>query len=224
MKTFALHTKEKKIRKERTAPKMTVRKFIETLREFNRKHAEDKDAFPENERNQAYLFMRRLNREIHENPDSKIARDLKVKVNFENYDVYGDVRMTKSGIPYYILLIHGDWEEPVAVFAYFDGRTFRLYVPERGNTWRKDTRRALGNMDTAEDGAVSDREYVEKVLISQGDIEEGNIPQKLMSRIRRDYDMMADEFENRIKPAGKLHESLAEQISRCITEHLAERS
>ena len=45
----------------------------------------------------------------------------------------------------------GDWELPVFAIVYWDGKTFRGYVPEDGNTFNPKTRTAYGSEDDDED-------------------------------------------------------------------------
>ena len=65
---------------------------------------------------------------------------------------------TNSGIDYLALLVNGDWEEPVAVFVYWDGKKYRGYVPTRGNAINTINKSAFGNDEDA------DNEYCTKYL------------------------------------------------------------
>ena len=87
----------------------------------------------------------------------QVRKDIKYDVDFENG--YIDHRgTTKDGIDYLAILIHGDWEEPVAIFVYWDGKKYRGYVPTRGNAINTINRSAFGNDEDA------DNEYCTKYL------------------------------------------------------------
>ena len=87
----------------------------------------------------------------------QVRKDIKYDVDFENgyIDHQGT---TKDGIDYLALLIHGDWEEPVAIFVYWDGKKYRGYVPTRGNAINTINKSAFGNDEDA------DNEYCTKYL------------------------------------------------------------
>ena len=87
----------------------------------------------------------------------QVRKDIKYDVDFENVDL-DHKGTTKSGIDYLALLVHGDWEEPVAVFVYWDGKKYRGYVPTCGNAINTITRSAFGNDEDA------DNEYCTKYL------------------------------------------------------------
>ena len=88
---------------------------------------------------------------------AQVRKDIKYDVDFENVclDHKGT---TKSGIDYLALLVNGDWEEPVAVFVYWDGKKYRGYVPTRGNAINTINKSAFGNDEDA------DNEYCTKYL------------------------------------------------------------
>ena len=55
-------------------------------------------------------------------------------------------------------MVNGDWEEPVAVFVYWDGKKYRGYVPTRGNAINTINKSAFGNDEDV------DNEYCTKYL------------------------------------------------------------
>jgi len=87
----------------------------------------------------------------------QVRKDIKYDIDFENgyIDHQGT---TKDGIDYLALLVHGDWEEPVAIFVYWDGKKYRGYIPTRGNAINTINRSAFGNDEDA------DNEYCTKYL------------------------------------------------------------
>lgn len=88
---------------------------------------------------------------------AQVRKDIKYDVNFENVNL-DHKGTTKSGIDYLALLVNGDWEEPVAVFVYWDGKKYRGYVPTRGNAINTINKAAFGNDEDV------DNEYCTKYL------------------------------------------------------------
>lgn len=92
----------------------------------------------------------------------KILKDLsKVDFSFENYsckETYGKytdsmigVHTTPKGLTFLGCNAGGDWEDPVFFILYWDGKSFRGYVPEAGNVYNKQTKSAFGNEDEERD-------------------------------------------------------------------------
>lgn len=50
-----------------------------------------------------------------------------------------------NGMSYLGIVAGGDWEVPVFFIIYWDGKSLRGYIPEDGNTWNTDTKKAYGN-------------------------------------------------------------------------------
>ena len=75
----------------------------------------------------------------------------------------------------------GDWEYPLCVFAYWDGKHVRAYIPEKGNTYRRDLKKAFGNED-------DDEEYL-KSKFGVSNIDDLEI----------DYDSCLEDFESRLE-------------------------
>ena len=88
---------------------------------------------------------------------AQVRKDIKYDVNFENVSL-DHKGITKSDINYLKILVNGDWEEPVAVFVYWDGKKYRGYVPTRGNAINTINKSAFGNDEDA------DNEYCTKYL------------------------------------------------------------
>jgi hypothetical protein len=116
---------------------------------------------------------------------------LKIQHDRENVDAIGDINMTKSGIPYILGQMGGDWEEPLLFMVYWDGKTFRGYIPERGNQYNRDTNELLGNNDEA------DEEFIRKQF--KDEIEDGTEYIKIKKNIRYNKDACIADFEARMK-------------------------
>jgi hypothetical protein len=88
----------------------------------------------------------------------------KVDFDLENI-MLESFKTTASGVPFALLLCGGDWETPIATVVYYDGKTFRGYVPKNGNPYNHQTKTAFGNEDEDVDQAAyekqtgSDNEY-----------------------------------------------------------------
>lgn len=97
-----------------------------------------------------------LDRYAFQDLTPQIEKDLqKVDFDLENvmdetddpehlgYRMIGDLAV-------YALEAGGDWEWPVYFIFYWDGKKLRAYIPKDGNAWNYDTKKALGNDDTAD--------------------------------------------------------------------------
>ena len=111
------------------------------------------DLLDENYKKNIYLHIM-----LQDDPKlAQVRKDIKYDVNFENVSL-DHKGTTKSGIDYLALLVNGDWEEPVAVFVYWDGKKYRGYVPTRGNAINTINKSAFGNDEDV------DNEYCTKYL------------------------------------------------------------
>ena len=111
------------------------------------------DLLDENYKKNIYLHIM-----LQDDPKlAQVRKDIKYDVNFENVSL-DHKGTTNSGIDYLALLVNGDWEEPVAVFVYWDGKKYRGYVPTRGNAINTINKSAFGNDEDA------DNEYCTKYL------------------------------------------------------------
>lgn len=145
-----------------------------------------------------------------------LEKDLKkIKFDSENFSELNDYRVTSSGINYILCWAGGDWEYPVHFMIYWDGKSFRAYIPTKGNTFRKDTKTAFGS--EAENNYDSDEVDRTIYMLSQGcpDLIKGytrkeleNFVEETINKTGRyllhDYlepniDWMIEDFEARIR-------------------------
>lgn len=99
--------------------------------------------------------------EIFDSP--KVSKDI-AKINFdlENCEYVG-LRTTESGVDYLLFVAGGDWEYPLCVIVYWDGKDLRGYVPIKGNTVNTLNKSALGNDEDM------DEKYLRKIGVMSGD-------------------------------------------------------
>jgi hypothetical protein len=71
----------------------------------------------------------------------------KIDVSTENLYLEEET-VTPDGIPYFMLKIGGDWENPIIAILYHDGKTFRGYIPKAGNPYNHAKKAAFGNDDS----------------------------------------------------------------------------
>lgn len=75
----------------------------------------------------------------------KFNEDLeKYTRDWENMEIRS-WRLTTDSVPYIECKTHGDWELPICVYIYWDGKNFRGYIPERGNCVNRLAKAAFGN-------------------------------------------------------------------------------
>jgi len=67
----------------------------------------------------------------------------------EGTGLYGVITLP-SGFTFFAGLAGGDWEEPLFLIMYHDGKTFRGYIPVEGNVFNRSTKSAFGNDETAD--------------------------------------------------------------------------
>ena len=84
--------------------------------------------------------------------DPVIRKDIKFSVDAENIltdedgdDQYLGLHETSTGLVYYGLMMGGDWEVPVFLIIYWDGKKLRAYVPSYGNLVNLDAGCAFGS-------------------------------------------------------------------------------
>lgn len=76
---------------------------------------------------------------------SKFFKDVeKVQVDVENVESHG-LHTLSNGLAYYAFDSGGDWELPVYMIVYWDGKSLRGYIPKDGNVWNTVTNKAYGN-------------------------------------------------------------------------------
>ena len=186
----------------RTAPKMSPKELQDKITEYFWKYGADeydRRDHKEGSKISAGRFLYRMvgnwkdEKKIKQNsklPEMNIDL-LKIYHDTENCDAVGDIRTTKSGIPYILGRMGGDWEEPILFMVYWDGKTFRGYIPERGNQYNRDTKGALGNNEEA------DEAFIRKQF--KDEIENGTEYSKIKKNIRCNKDACIADFEARIK-------------------------
>ena len=93
----------------------------------------------------------------------KLIKILK-KINFDDENVgYDGFEILNNGLPIIKCWSGGDWESPVYFIIYWDGKKFRGYTPENGNTFNPITRTASGSEH--ESGIdFGDRESLKKLI------------------------------------------------------------
>lgn len=87
-----------------------------------------------------------------------VEKDLnKVKFDCENLyaesddsDIFLGYQTLSNGLTYLGIYAGGDWETPLYFIIYWDGKKLRGYIPEDGNLYNTDTKKAYGN-DSAAD-------------------------------------------------------------------------
>lgn len=111
----------------------------------------------------AYEFIREL---IY--CDETIHKDIKYMVDPENIitscdaddeDEYVGLHTLSNGFTFYGIIMGGDWEIPVFIIIYWDGKRLRAYIPSYGNIINLDCHCAFGS----EDNEVDD-DKAEKLL------------------------------------------------------------
>ena len=97
----------------------------------------------------AYEFIREL---IY--CDENIRKDIKYNVDAENIltgcdagyeDKYVGLHTLSNGLTFYGILMGGDWEDPVFIIIYWDGKKLRAYIPSYGNRVNLDCKCAFGS-------------------------------------------------------------------------------
>lgn len=95
-----------------------------------------------------------LHGDEHPKGMAKFFKDVeKVQVDAENVESYG-IHTLSNGLAYYAFESGGDWELPVYMIVYWDGKSLRGYIPKDGNVWNTVTNKAYGN-DQEDDGHPS---------------------------------------------------------------------
>lgn len=141
----------------------------------------------------------------------KVKHDLsKVHYDDENLGACGKVKQS-NGITYLQCYGGGDWENPILFYLYFDGSSFRAYIPTYGNTFNRLTMTALGNND--EDDA--------KFLKKQGLGKDGSITDATRDNISYNENACLKDFTSRVRLKKKLTEDIGDskklRNGSCIT-------
>jgi len=99
----------------------------------------------------------------------QIEEDLR-KVNFDCENISADPKDSNTpgyiglntlpnGLTYLGVTAGGDWENPLFFAIYWDGAKLRGYIPESGNPWNTDTKRAYGNDEDSDEKNLRKRGY-----------------------------------------------------------------
>lgn len=150
--------------------------------------------------------------------DTIIKKDFKgIEPDWENNDITGGLRTVK-GCPYIIMTVGGDWECSLCVMVYYDGKQFRCYIPEKGNAYRKDTKRLFGNCDASYNSKtetytdewkkngktyISDDKYAFDELVKEGILDKEKDKDKLRGlgrNIEFDTKKCIEDFVSRVEP------------------------
>ena len=113
-------------------------------------------------------YLRKSNNHIS-SLTSKIKKDFKVKVDFENFSDSSDslayslnglmgYNVLPNGLTFLGMIAGGDWEFPVFFIFYWDGKDIRAYIPTEGNPWNTSTKQAYGN-DEEKDAKNAKKRY-----------------------------------------------------------------
>lgn len=129
----------------RKAPKMSIEQFINILADVYKKATGSALTEQKDDRivceliGEAYF-------ESESNLFATLENDIKVigLWGAENFNCIS-IAMTKSGVPYAIMMAGGDWELPALYMVYWDGQRLRGYVPTYGNCFNRKTKELFGN-------------------------------------------------------------------------------
>ena len=88
--------------------------------------------------------------------DEAVAKDIKFNVSNENVLCEANMggmmgfHTLANGLTFYGFHMGGDWEHPVFMILYHDGKKVRLYIPSCGNAVNLDCKCALGSEEDSE--------------------------------------------------------------------------
>lgn len=128
----------------------------------------------------------------------------KIKFDCENFEAIGDVRTNNKGISYVIVRAGGDWEFPLLVFIYFDGKHIRGYIPTYGNCFDRYKKIAFGNGDDL------DYEFIRHEFK-----DEKASPYDITKHLKYNMDACVEDFNKHIKVSGK-YEGKKSNVSESI--------
>lgn len=192
-KTYYANMDEKLIVKDgRTAIKTTPTQLEDKIKEIWKLNKEDE-----------YTKLKYALHQLMAYPKGKkgleqYAKDIsKIKFDGENFEIIGDIRTNNNGISYIIAESGGDWEIPLLVFIYFDGKHIRGYIPTYGNCFDRDKKTAFGNGDDL------DYEFIKNEFK-----DEKASPYDIKNHLKFNIDACIKDFNKHIKVTkGKLKES-----------------
>lgn len=222
-KYYSLYNNIKLRKGGRKIAKLSETQFVEKAKAFILNVCKDDEYTVEkinntNASNKIIAKLPRAVRQSYYDDKSTIHKDFKdIKPDWENFEISGSLRTVK-GCPYIIMYAGGDWECPICIMVYHDGKQFRCYIPEKGNAYRKDVKRLFGNCDAKydhksetyidewKDGGktiVSDDMYAFKQLVKDGILDKEKDINKLRGLGRNiDYDInkCIEDFSSRVEP------------------------
>lgn len=168
--------------------------------------------------NKIITSLPRAIRQLYYDNNPTIIKDFKgIKPDWENYDIVGCIRTVKS-CPYIVMSVGGDWECPICIMVYHDGKQFRCYIPEKGNAYRKDTKYLFGNCyanydhntetytDEWKKGGktfISDDKYAYDQLVKDGILDKEKDINKLRNlgdKMQYDINKCIEDFSSRVEP------------------------
>jgi hypothetical protein len=137
--------------------------------------------------------------------DSTVIHDNKYIVGTENVLVAGDgepenhlmgLRTLSNGLTFYGFKIGADWEIPIFMMLYYDGKSIRLYVPTYGNCVNTDLKCAFGSEIEyeIEDGCKFEKTY-RKLGIWIEKSEWDKIPQPLVTMYLNKYGISVNDLK-----------------------------
>ena len=222
-KYYSLYNNIKLRKGGRKIAKLSETQFVEKAKAFILNVCKDDEYTVEkinntNASNKIIATLPRAVRQSYYDDKSTIHKDFKdIKPDWENFEISGSLRTVK-GCPYIIMYAGGDWECPICIMVYHDGKQFRCYIPEKGNAYRKDVKRLFGNCDAKydhksetytdewKDGGktiVSDDMYAFKQLVKDGILNKEKDLNKLRGlgrNIEFDTKQCIEDFSSRVEP------------------------
>lgn len=222
-KYYSLYNNIKLRKGGRKIAKLSETQFVEKAKAFILNVCKDDEYTVEkinntNASNKIIATLPRAVRQSYYDDKSTIHKDFKdIKPDWENFEISGSLRTVK-GCPYIIMYAGGDWECPICIMVYHDGKQFRCYIPEKGNAYRKDVKRLFGNYDPKydhksetytdewKDGGktfISDDMYAFKQLVKDGILNKEKDLNKLRGlgrNIEFDTKQCIEDFSSRVEP------------------------
>lgn len=222
-KYYSLYNNIKLRKGGRKIAKLSETQFVEKAKAFILNVCKDDEYTVEkinntNASNKIIATLPRAVRQSYYDDKSTIHKDFKdIKPDWENFEISGSLRTVK-GCPYIIMYAGGDWECPICIMVYHDGKQFRCYIPEKGNAYRKDVKRLFGNCDPKYDHKsetytdewkkggktfISDDMYAFKQLVKDGILNKEKDINKLRGlgrNIEFDTKQCIEDFSSRVEP------------------------
>lgn len=132
--------------------------------------------------------------------NNKVTEDLsKINVDFENalmdqdpaYSKIMGLQTLPNGFTFLGGIIGGDWQLPVYAIIYHDGKSFRGYIPNHGNTYNPYNKSAFGD-DPEVDRQFMKDNYPDSVP------DDAMFPEDMQDIIRFDPDVLLKEIQTRL--------------------------